>query len=63
MIETRLRSSLGQSSFGVLKAMHHIAVGSPLDNPAHGPIGGLLVWNDDEIAAGAGVPLHPHANV
>ncbi len=63
MIETRPISSLGRSDFGVLKAMHHIAVGSPLDNPVHGPIGALLVWNDDEIAAGAGVPLHPHANV
>ena len=63
MIETRIKSSLGRSDFGFLKALHHIAVGSPLDNPAHGPVGGLLVWNDDEIAAGAGVPLHPHANL
>ena len=63
MIEPRFSSSLGRSDFGFLKAMHQVAVGSPLDNPAHGPIDGLLVRNDDEIAAGTGGPLHPHANV
>lgn len=29
----------------------------------HQPIGNLYVWNDDEIAPGAGFPFHAHADV
>ena len=63
MIELRPRSTLGKSDFGSFKAHHHVKVGRRNDNPAHHPVGGLIVWNDDEIAAGTGVPLHPHANI
>lgn len=63
MIEHRPKSELGRSDFGSLKALHHVAVGSDHDNPAHKAVGNLVVWNDDAIAAGTGVPLHPHADM
>lgn len=62
MIETRAKGQLASSNFGKLKALHHISVGSGRDNPLHQPVGDLIVWNDDEITANAGVPLHPHSN-
>jgi quercetin 2,3-dioxygenase len=36
---------------------------SPKGNPANGPLGALVVWNDDEIAPGTGFRLHGHANM
>lgn len=63
MIEHRPKSELGRSDFGSFKALHHVAVGSNHDNPAHKAVGNLVVWNDDEIAAGAGVPFHGHADM
>lgn len=62
MIDIRATGQLASSDFGKLKALHHIAVGSGRDNPLHQPIGDLIVWNDDELAAGASVSLHPHAS-
>ncbi len=62
MIKLRSRAELGGGDFGWLRALHHFSV-SESGNPAHGPIGGLFVWNDDEIASGTGFPMHPHRDV
>jgi redox-sensitive bicupin YhaK (pirin superfamily) len=32
-------------------------------NPANGPLGALVVWNDDEIAPGTGFGPHGHADI
>jgi quercetin 2,3-dioxygenase len=32
-------------------------------NPANGPLGALVVWNDDEIAPGTGFGRHTHADM
>lgn len=47
---------------GWLKAKHHFAIG-PCGNPAHQPIGNLIVFNDGEIAPHTGFGLHHHADV
>jgi redox-sensitive bicupin YhaK (pirin superfamily) len=47
---------------GWLKAKHHFVMG-PYGNPAHKPVGNLIVLNDDEIAPHSGFGLHPHENV
>ena len=62
MLQTRSLSTLDGGDFGWLKAKHHFAVG-PDGNPANGPLGALVVWNDDEIAPGTGFGLHGHANM
>ncbi|HZZ90874.1 MAG TPA: pirin family protein [Caulobacteraceae bacterium] len=62
MIERRAFDSLGQADHGWLKARHHFSFGG-YDNPDRVQWGGLRVWNDDEIAAGSGFPLHPHADM
>jgi redox-sensitive bicupin YhaK (pirin superfamily) len=62
MLQTRLSSTLDGGDLGWLKAKHHFAV-SPDDNPENGPLGALIVWNDDEIAPGRGFGLHGHANM
>ncbi|PLZ00725.1 hypothetical protein CY652_19915 [Burkholderia sp. WAC0059] len=53
---------IGGGDLGWLKAKHHFAIGG-YGNPVHTPIGNLYVLNDDQIAPGAGFPMHPHANV
>jgi redox-sensitive bicupin YhaK (pirin superfamily) len=62
MIERRAFDRLGQADHGWLKARHHFSFGG-YDNPDRVQWGGLRVWNDDEIAAGSGFPLHPHAEM
>jgi quercetin 2,3-dioxygenase len=62
MLELRSRDEIAGADIGWLKARHHFAIGSH-GNPAHGPVGSLYVWNDDEIAPRSGFPLHHHANV
>jgi hypothetical protein len=62
VLQLRPSSSLDGGNYGWLKARHHFAV-TPEGNPANGPLGGLVVWNDDEIAAGTGFGLHPHADM
>jgi quercetin 2,3-dioxygenase len=62
MIELRPKAELGGSDIGWLKALHHFRIGEH-GNPAHKPIGGLVVWNDDEIAPGSGFPSHGHADM
>jgi redox-sensitive bicupin YhaK (pirin superfamily) len=62
MIERRAFDSLGQADHGWLKARHHFSFGG-YANPDRVQWGGLRVWNDDEIAAGGGFPMHPHADM
>ena len=62
MIDVRPFSSLGAADHGWLKARHHFAFGHYAD-PTRRGWGSLRVWNDDTIAAGAGFPAHPHADM
>ena len=62
MLQLRAREELDGGDFGWLKARHHFAVNSA-GHPAHGPLGSLVVWNDDEIAPGTGFGLHPHVDM
>lgn len=62
MISHRRWESLDRADFGWLRARYHFQV-SPEGNPAHGALGSLIVWNDDEIAVGRGFPLHGHRDV
>jgi redox-sensitive bicupin YhaK (pirin superfamily) len=62
MLQVRPSPTLDGGDFGWLKAKHHFAVTSD-GNPANGPLGPLVVWNDDEIAPGTGFGLHGHADM
>ena len=62
MLQRRSWTDLGGGDFGWLKAKHHFAFAGH-GNPAHGPLGSLIVWNDDEIAPGTGFPLHAHSDM
>jgi hypothetical protein len=62
MIERRPFEGLGGADHGWLKAKHHFSFADYYD-PKRMSWGGLRVWNDDEIAAGAGFPPHPHADM
>jgi quercetin 2,3-dioxygenase len=62
MLQLRPRAALDGGDYGWLKARHHFAV-SDLGNRDHGPVGPIVVWNDDEIAPGSGFGLHGHANM
>jgi redox-sensitive bicupin YhaK (pirin superfamily) len=62
MIERRSFESLGHADHGWLKANHHFSFARYYD-PSRMGWGNLRVWNDDEIAAGAGFPSHPHADM
>ena len=62
MLQFRRRDRLSGGDFGWLKARHHFKV-TPHGDPAHGPLGALVVWNDDEIAPGTGFDLHGHKDM
>jgi redox-sensitive bicupin YhaK (pirin superfamily) len=62
MISIRPRDTLDGAELDWLSARHHFRVNAA-GNPAHGPIGSLVVWNEDDIAAGRGFPLHSHADM
>jgi len=62
MIDRRPFNKLGGGDHDWLKAKHHFSFGEYAD-PARIGWGALRVWNDDEIAPGAGFPPHPHANM
>jgi quercetin 2,3-dioxygenase len=62
MLQLRTKETLDGGDHGWLKARHHFAV-STNGNPANGPLGALVVWNDDEIAPRTGFNRHPHADM
>lgn len=62
MLQLRSRGRLDGADLGWLKARHHFVVSAGGD-PAHAPLGPLVVWNDDEIAPGAGFGLHGHRDM
>jgi redox-sensitive bicupin YhaK (pirin superfamily) len=62
MIERRPFQALGGENHGWLNAKHHFSFANYHD-PKRMGWGALRVWNDDEIAAGAGFPPHPHADM
>lgn len=62
MLKLKAFDEIRGADAGWLKAKHHFAIG-PYGNPAHKPIGNLIVLNDDEISPHSGFDLHPHANV
>ena len=62
MLQLRARESLSGGDYGWLKARHHFAVDGRARSP-HGPLGCLVVWNDDEIAPGTGFPAHGHKDM
>lgn len=62
MFQLRSQQSLESADLGWLKARHHVAV-TPEGNPEHGPLGALVVWNDDEVAPGAGFGRHGHKDM
>jgi len=62
MILHRRHASLDKADLGWLRASHHFQVTQD-GNPAHGPLGPLIVWNDDELAVGGGFPLHGHRDM
>jgi redox-sensitive bicupin YhaK (pirin superfamily) len=62
MLQLRSKETLDRGDRGWLKARHHFVV-SAGGNPAHGPLGALVVWNDDEIAPGTGFGHHTHTDM
>jgi redox-sensitive bicupin YhaK (pirin superfamily) len=62
MLQVRSSPTLDGGNLEWLKAKYHFAV-TPDGNPANGPLGALVVWNDDEIAPGTGFGLHGHADM
>ena len=59
MLQLRSRDEVASADAGWLRARHHFAIG-PYGNPAHKPVGNLIVFNDDEIAPHTGFALHHH---
>ena len=62
MIEVRSFDSLGHADHGWLNARHHFSFANYHD-PRRMGWGAIRVWNDDEIAAGAGFPPHAHSDM
>ncbi len=62
MLTHRRWTSLDGRDSGWLRAKHHFAVSAD-GNPEHRALGPLIVWNDDEIAVGAGFPMHGHRDM
>ncbi len=62
MLQLRTWATLDGADHDWLKAKHHFAIDSQ-GNPAHGRLGSLVVWNDDEIAPHGGFPMHAHRDM
>jgi redox-sensitive bicupin YhaK (pirin superfamily) len=62
MIQVQPFESLGGFRNEWLNAKHHFSFGHYHD-PKRMGVGGLRVWNDDEIAPGTGFDPHPHRDM
>lgn len=62
MIEVTAFDRLGRFENDWLTARHHFSFGSYYD-PTRNGVGPLIVWNDDQIAAGTGFDLHGHRDM
>jgi quercetin 2,3-dioxygenase len=62
MIDVTPFAALGHFRNEWLNARHHFSFGSYHD-PKRMGVGGLRVWNDDEIAPGQGFGAHPHRDM
>jgi quercetin 2,3-dioxygenase len=62
MLQLRSKETLDHNDRGWLKARHHFVVSAD-GNPANGPLGALVVWNDDEVSPGTGFGRHSHADM
>lgn len=62
MITVSTIDDFGHQDHGWLKAVHHFSFADYYD-PARMGFGPLRVWNDDQIKAGTGFPLHPHRDM
>jgi len=62
MIDVRPFATLGGFQNEWLNARHHFSFGDYHDQARMG-VGGLRVWNDDEIAPGTGFGAHPHRDM
>jgi redox-sensitive bicupin YhaK (pirin superfamily) len=62
VIERRPFAELGQEQLSWLDTHYHFSFAQYQD-PERVHWGALRVWNDDEIAPGAGFPPHPHADM
>ncbi len=62
MFQLRSRDEVTSADAGWLRARCHFAIG-PYGNPAHKPVGHLIVLNDDEIEPHTGFALHHHADI
>src|SRR5260370_27984133 len=62
MLQLRSKETLDHADRGWLKARHHFVV-SAKGNLENGPLGALVVWNDDEIAPGTGLGHHTHTDM
>jgi len=62
MIQVQPFAKLGAFRNAWLNARHHFSFGQYHD-PARMGVGGLRVWNDDEIAPGRGFDPHPHRDM
>ena len=62
MIVVQPFQRLGGANHGWLNAKHHFSFANYHD-PARMGVGGLRVWNDDEIAPHTGFDPHPHRDM
>lgn len=62
MIQVQPFEKLGRFRNDWLNARYHFSFANYRD-PSRQGIGGLVVWNDDEITAGTGFDPHPHRDM
>ena len=62
MFDHRPFATLGHANHGWLNARHHFSFANYHD-PVRMGVGPIRVWNDDEIAARSGFPMHAHRDM